>query len=87
MPRPTAFKTTNKVFGDENKEADQIAACLMVSERGKAAIVTKWKLSEEDIENLKNNPEIWLVVQGSTLPPVSVFTQDPSDMGYRVIEL
>lgn len=87
MPKPTSFKTTNKVFGSETEGADQIAAAVMVSEKGKPSIVTKWKLSDEDLENLIENPEIWLVVQGSKMPALSVFTNPPSDYGYRNIEL
>lgn len=87
MPRPTSFKTTNKVFGEENINADQIAACVMISEKGKMAVVSKWKLSKEDLEKLEETGEIWLVVQGSKMPPLSLFTNKPSDHGYRALDI
>ncbi len=86
MPKPTSFKTTNRVFGEQGANIDQIAACLMLSEDGKYSIVTKWKLSDEDLQIIEETGEIWLVAQGTKLPPLSILTKSPSEHGYRVIE-
>ena len=41
------------------------------------AIISYWKFSKEDLETIKETGCIWLSITGYSMPPVSLFTEDP----------
>lgn len=41
------------------------------------AIISCWKLSVEDLEEINKNGVLWLTVIGNIMPPVSIDTENP----------
>jgi len=40
-------------------------------------IITKWRFNKEDLEEIQRTGEIYLSICGSSMPPVSLFTENP----------
>lgn len=40
-------------------------------------IISCWKLSKEDLEDINQTGEIWLQIVGNGMPPVSIYTENP----------
>lgn len=72
---PIGFKQSNSVFlapPGKEKEVDQLPVFI-----DNKQIVSCWKLSENDIERLKDDPRIWLGVLGQGHPAVWLDTRNP----------
>lgn len=41
------------------------------------AIISCWKFSKEDLEEIQRTGVIWLSITGNGMPPVSLFTENP----------
>ena len=48
---------------------------------GYPVIISCWKLSKEDIEDIQRTGEIYLTITGEVMPPVSLQTEDPWQPG------
>lgn len=46
-------------------------------QEGQPAIISFWKFSKEDLEDIKETGGIWLNVSSNSMPPVSLFTENP----------
>lgn len=44
-------------------------------------IISCWKLSKEDLEEIQRTGEVWLSISGTGMPPVSLFTENPFTNG------
>lgn len=44
---------------------------------GYPIIISKWKLSKEDLEEVQRTGVVWLSVTGDSTPPVTLFTENP----------
>jgi hypothetical protein len=44
-------------------------------------IISCWKLSKEDLEEIQRTGVVWLSISGTGMPPVSVFTENPFNNG------
>lgn len=41
------------------------------------SIISCWKLSKEDLDEILKTGVIWLSINGTGMPPVSLFTENP----------
>lgn len=83
---PVTFPEQNTIYGKPEDMTDEQCVSLpawkgdmLIDENGNTApaIVSCWKLSKEDLEEINLTGQIWLCVTGTQLPPVSVFTENP----------
>jgi hypothetical protein len=78
---PADFPERNFVFTKPSGMTDEQCSDLPVwkgnDRDGFPIIVSKWKLSKEDLEEINRTGEIWLSLTGNGMPPVSVFTEYP----------
>lgn len=83
---PTSFEQQNLIFGKPKGWDDEQCMDLPVwkgmapiDEKGNVfpTIVSCWRLSKEDLEEINRTGVIWLSVSGDAMPPVSVFTENP----------
>lgn len=83
---PTSFKETNKVFGaGNNPNTDQLAVCIADHplNNGIPTVISKWKLSPEELQRISQSGELWIMVLGNNLPPISPTVFNPfSEHGY-----
>ncbi len=89
--RPTSFKQTNKVYGaGDNPNTDQLAVCIAMHEdnAGIPTVISKWKLTEEEVKKISETRELWLTILGTSIPPISPTVYNPfSEHGYKPLEL
>lgn len=82
---PTDFPERNFVYTKPKNMTDEQCSDLPVwkgpatDENGVTfpVIISKWKLSKEDLEEIQRTGVIYLSVTGDVQPPVSVFTEYP----------
>lgn len=83
---PTSFEGSNFVFTKPKDMTDEQCVDLPVW-RGMVpvddagtlfpAIISCWRFSKEDLEEIQKTGCIWLSITGTAMPPVSLFTENP----------
>lgn len=83
---PISFPQQNIVFTKPAGMSDDQCGDLCVwkgnvsiDEAGNTmpALISCWKLSKEDLEEIQKTGTIWLSITGEVMPPVSLFTETP----------
>lgn len=82
---PTTFKGSNFIFKKPKDWTDEQCTDLPVfkgtskDEDGidSPVIISCWKFSKEDLEEIQKNGCIYLSIAGTAMPPVSLFTENP----------
>jgi hypothetical protein len=83
---PKDFKERNFVYTKPKDWTDEQCGDLPVFKGTSAidgegtmipCIISCWQLSKEDLEEIQNTGCIWLSITGHTMPPVSLFTENP----------
>jgi hypothetical protein len=87
---PVTFPQHNFVFKKPEGWTDEQCSDLSVwkgdapiDENGTTCptIISCWKLSKEDLEEIQRTGVVWLSISGTGMPPVSVFTENPFPNG------
>ncbi len=80
---PVTFPQANTEYEKPESMPDEhcmsLSAFKGTDENGYPVIVSKWQLNFEEIEQIKNTGELWLIVVGSSLPPLTITTDTPFD--------
>lgn len=83
---PASFPQQNTVFTRPSDMVDEQCGDLcvwkgnvQVDENGPItpALISCWKFSKEDLEEIQKTGIIWLSITGESMPPVSLFTENP----------
>lgn len=78
---PAQFPEQNFEYVKPSDMTDEQCTSLPVFKgldpEGMPIIISKWKLSKEDLEDINRTGEIWLQIAGNTMPPVSLYTENP----------
>lgn len=78
---PTDFKERNFVFNKPQEMTDEECMSLPVfrgnTSDGYPCIISCWKFSKEDLDEIQKTGCIWLSISGNGMPPVSLFTENP----------
>lgn len=79
--KPTEFSEQNKVFTKPENMTDEQCLPLPVwhgtDQAGFPLIISCWKPTEEEINQIKETGVIWLSIVGKGMPPVSLTTESP----------
>jgi len=87
---PVTFEQQNKIYTKPEGWTDEQCSDLSVwqgqtpiDDHGNMSpsIISCWKLSKEDIEEIKRTGVIWLCISSDGMPPVSLFTENPFTNG------
>lgn len=79
---PTDFEGSNLVLGKPPEMLDEDCTPLNVrigQESGYPVIVSCWKLTQEEVDELIKTGRIYLTVYGQMMPPVSLSGKKPFD--------
>lgn len=85
---PTSFPQQNFIFSKPKDMTDEQCMDLSVwkgettdFETGQdfPVIISCWKLSKEDLDEIQKTGVVWLSITGKGMPPVSMFTENPFD--------
>ncbi len=87
---PAAFEHANQVFdAPPGMEADcePINACICKTSDGLPCIVTCWKPTEQELEEINRTKRVWVFIYSNGLPPHAVGGIDPfRESGYKTNE-
>ena len=81
--KPTSFPESNQVLGaggNPNTEDLVIAVCLNEELSGGQKIpfiVSRWKLSPEELQKVQETGEIWISIMGTSMPPILPMVNHP----------
>jgi hypothetical protein len=89
--RATSFKETNSVLmAGNNPNTDQLPIAHAKHEDlpGVNVMVSKYKLTEEEVKRINETGEIWLLVMGSKHPPLMPTVFNPfTEHGYEPLPI
>lgn len=75
------FPEANFTFSKPPSMTDEECGSLQVwkgkDESGYPVIISKWSLSAEDMEEIKNTGSVYLIITGTGMPPVSLRVETP----------
>lgn len=78
---PVEFKYQNKVFTKPEDMTDEQCQSLNVwqgkDQSGFPNIISCWKLSEDDMNTIKETGVVWLTIVANGMPPVYVGSENP----------
>lgn len=88
----TSFKETNQVLGaGNNPGTNDLPICRAVQEidgQKCNCIVSKFKLSPEELQRINQTGEIWISILGVSMPPVLPTVYNPfTELGFKPLEL
>ncbi len=68
--------TMQKPEGMSEEDCYDVRACVCLSTNDLPMVVTKWEITEEDIEKIRKMGGVYLGIVGSTMPPAFVTADD-----------
>ena len=72
----TSFDEANAVLSKPAAMSDDDCACLSVlrsiQPNNIPIVLSCWKLTKEELEEIQRTGRVWLTVVGSTMPPVAL---------------
>lgn len=75
MAVPCSFDESNGVLGKPPEMTDDqcspLSVCHIMTQSG-PAVLSCWKLTGDELEEIIRTKRIWLLVMGRTMPPVCV---------------
>jgi len=76
---PVDFEQANATLGppDDMSNCTGLRVHKGYDIDGLPAIVSKWRLSKEDLEEINTTGELWLIIYGHGQPPVCLTTESP----------
>lgn len=78
---PTSFEQANFVFQKPQNMTDEecmdLPTFVGFTTEGMPCIISCWKFSKEDLEEIQKTGCIFLSITGHGMPPVSLFTENP----------
>jgi len=75
--KPVTFKEANMKFVApvDQPEVGDLPAFVGNNQEGSPVIISKWELSEAEVQEIIKNKSIYLVVAGQGMPPLSMHTE------------
>ncbi len=77
---PTAFEESNAVLDAPEScpvPVGPIAVCRLVNQYGVPMVVTCWKLTQGDLDEIIRTKRVWLGAMGLSMPPVWLSGERP----------
>lgn len=91
--KATLFKETNHIFGaGENPNTTDLPVCISLAPQYSEGhnvpfIVSRWKVSQEEIEKINETGEIWISIMGASMSPIMPLAFHPfKELGFKPIE-
>lgn len=75
MAFPASFEESNAVLGPpQGMDEDEVSSlCILRAEQdGAPVVISCWKLTKEELEEINRTGRVWLGIYGVTMPPAWV---------------
>lgn len=93
MITPENFPQANCTYKGDGEEIKDLHTCVAKNNNpelpeGANYVVSKWKLTPEDIQRINETGEIWLVTMGRGVAPTRLHSENPFETeGYEPVNL
>lgn len=81
MGFPTSFDESNAVLsrpvGTTDDECGPLSICRTNLKDGNPVVISCWKFTKEEIEEIVKTGRVWLMLWGVTMPPAFISGQKP----------
>lgn len=78
---PTSFDESNHVLDKpqdmDRADCDALSVWVGPTPQGFPVVISCWKLTKEELEEIQRTGRVWLWVFGVTMPPVALETAKP----------
>lgn len=77
---PSSFKESNAILDSDMEGIDPLSVCVAVDENNTPVIISKWKLTEEELKFVLEKKYVYVVVLGHEgQPPMLVHGEELFD--------
>lgn len=84
MAEPADFDGSNTVLGKPREMSHEQCAALSVlralNDEGNPVVISCWKVTQTELDEINRTGRIWLTVHGATMPPVCVSGEKPFEI-------
>ena len=86
---PENFPQSNRTYSGDGDKVKDLNTCVATNNKGEFPeetkfVISKWKLTPEDIERINETGEIWLVTMGEGVAPTRLHSENPFESeGYE----
>lgn len=88
---PTFFEGANAILkppeGVDSSECSHLAVCHAITDGGIRLIISAYKLTEAEKKHLLEGGHVYLMIWGSTMPPVCMTVVNPTVPGMGITPL
>lgn len=81
MAFPSAFAESNAVLdrppGMTDEQCGPLNVCRAVDPDGVPIVVSCWKFSREELDEVNRTGRVWLLIWGRTMPPAAIAGCNP----------
>lgn len=78
---PASFDESNAVLGKPEGMTDEqcppLSVLRVMSSDSIPLVISCWKLTKEEVEELLKTGRLWLIIYGMTMPPVALTVNKP----------
>jgi hypothetical protein len=78
---PTSFDESNHVLDKPKdmarEQCDALSVFVGQTQDGLPVVISCWKLTKEELEQINKTGRVWLWVYGAGMPPVSLTVENP----------
>lgn len=87
--KPTSFKQTNLFFeAGKNPNTKDMPACIAIDgDTNMPFVVSRWKLTDDEMRRINQTGEVWVCIMGQIMPPIMPTVFDPFlEMNFEPIQ-
>ncbi len=81
MAFPTSFDESNAVLSKPpdmtHEECESLSVCKTIDADSTPVVISCWKLTREELEEINRTGRVWLGILGETMPPAWIAGQSP----------
>lgn len=87
--KPTSFKESNLVMGaGNNPNTDDLVIARSVDRDGTPFVISRWKLSPEELQRINETGDVWVCIMGTGMPPIMPTVFQPfTEHGFTPLEI
>lgn len=87
---PVAFPEANEALlrppSMSRQECKALAVCRAQTWNGISVVISCWKPTADELEEIQRTGQVWLVLVGDTMPPAAVLGLPPAELKSVLVE-
>lgn len=78
---PASFEESDAFLGPppgvSDEDCESLSIKRAVTEQGQPVVISCWKMTREELEEINRTGRVWLLVWGHTMPPAALAGMKP----------